>query len=103
MASNRKEQDMANNRTCKVTKYAFVMPVYDYDIVDNPSTGYFTDLWIPCEDKHMVSYNVYGWVYEEQSWECIGSEDYYQGAKEIADKYNKKMEEEENSLELLHI
>jgi hypothetical protein len=67
--------------TQKVTKFSFVMPVFDND----------HDLMIPCEDRHMVAYNVYGWQYRKQTWKLIGVGEYYQEAKEIAEKYDKKM------------
>lgn len=67
--------------TQKVTKFSFVMPVFDNDY----------DLMIPCEDRHMVAYNVYGWQYRKQTWKLIGVGEYYQEAKEIAEKYDKKM------------
>ena len=72
--------------TRKVTKFAFVMPVFDYDMSTERH-----DLMIPCEDKHMVGYNVYGWNYNEQTWKGIGIGDYYDEAKSIADEYDKKM------------
>ena len=80
---------MPKYMTRKVTKFAFVMPVYDYDIT--PHKGGVQDVMIPCEDRHMVGYNVYGWNYKKQSWKGIGIGDYYDEAKEIADKYDKKM------------
>ena len=75
--------------TRKVTKFAFVMPVYDYDIVTNDTAC--RDLMIPCEDRHMVLYHVYGWNYKNQTWKGIGIGDYYDEAKIIADQYDKKM------------
>ena len=80
---------MPKYMTRKVTKFAFVMPVYDYDIT--PHKGGVQDVMIPCEDRHMVGYNVYGWNYKNQSWKGIGIGDYYDEAKEIADTYDKKM------------
>lgn len=79
--------------TRKVTKFSFVMPVFDNDIRDIDD-GYYRwpyDLMIPCEDRHMVGYNVYGWNYNKQAWKSIGIGSYYKEAKEIADKYDKKM------------
>lgn len=75
--------------TRKVTKFAFVMPVYDHDTAVDDNDWY--DLMIPCEDRHMVLYHVYGWNYNEQTWDSIGIEDYYDEAKDIADSYDKKM------------
>ena len=75
--------------TRKVTKFAFIMPAYDYDTAVDDTNWY--DLMIPCEDRHMVGYNVYGWNYNKQSWKGIGISDYYDEAKEIADTYDKKM------------
>ena len=80
---------MPRYTTRKVTKFAFVMPVFDNDIEETKDNYY--DLMIPCEDRHMVGYNVYGWNYDKQSWEGIGIGDYYDEAKEIADTYDKKM------------
>ena len=80
---------MPRYTTRKVTKFSFVMPVFDNDIEETKDNYY--DLMIPCEDRHMVGYNVYGWNYDKQSWEGIGIGDYYDEAKEIADTYDKKM------------
>jgi hypothetical protein len=81
--------------TQKVTKFSFVMPVFDNDTVDKEIyyevRGCYRDLMIPCEDRHMVAYNVYGWQYVKQTWKLIGVGEYYQEAKEIAEKYDKKM------------
>ena len=75
--------------TRKVTKFSFVMPVFDNDVSSDEDDWY--DLMIPCEDRHMVLYNVYGWNYYKQAWKGIGTGAYYEEAKEIADKYDKEM------------
>ena len=75
--------------TQKVTKFSFVMPVYDND--QHVTSTRCHDLMIPCEGRHMVAYNVYGWQYRKQTWKLIGVGEYYQEAKEIAEKYDKKM------------
>ena len=75
--------------TRKVTKFSFVMPVYDNDAVITKDG--WRDIMIPCEDVHSVGYNVYGWDYTKQAWKNIGIGDYYDEAKEIADKYDKKI------------
>lgn len=75
--------------TRKVTKFSFVMPVFDNDMRDTKE-GYY-ELMIPCEDRHMVEYHVFGWQYISQQWAKIDYAGYYEEAKEIADKYDKKM------------
>ena len=75
--------------TRKVTKFAFVMPVYDYNITLHEDGAH--DVMIPCEDRHMVGYNVYGWQCISQRWNIIDIASYYEEAKEIADEYDKKM------------
>tara|TARA_R110000744_G_scaffold8984_2_gene29253 strand:- start:1295 stop:1522 length:228 start_codon:yes stop_codon:yes gene_type:complete len=74
------------------------MPCYDYDCID--STHY--DLMVPC-DEDWVVYDVYGWDFLNQSWKTIGTEGFYEGAKEMADKYHKEMslKEEEGKLGVL--
>ncbi len=84
--------------TRKVTKFSFVMPVYDNDVYlansERVPGGEWRELMIPCEDRHSVGYNVYGWDYKKQVWHIIDIGDYYDEAKEIADKYDKKMVKE---------
>ena len=80
--------------TRKVTKFSFVMPVYDNDVYLANSNGEWRELMIPCEDRHNVGYSVYGWDYKKQVWNIIDIGDYYDEAKEIADKYDKKMVKE---------
>jgi hypothetical protein len=77
------------------------MPVYDNDVYltnivpdTGPPSGEWRELMIPCEDRHSVGYNVYGWDYKKQVWHIIDTGGYYDEAKEIADEYDKKMVKE---------
>lgn len=58
-----------------VTRFAFVMPIYDYSHVEDES---------PCDLANSVGVNVYVWNHPDQCWEVRQGFDNLALAKELA-------------------
>jgi len=66
-----------------LSSWAFVVPILDVSTDDQ--TGDF--LYIPSYHHSNCGYSVYGWDFDDQSWNCIATTDDDSEAREIAREY----------------